>query len=232
MEGTLLLLYKSRRRRNTTLRKPAISSEDSKLREQLKRIEDRTYKTYRARQSASTRLSQRARAWNWAVVSLSTATTVAAIGMLTKPDMYGPNSGTLMVCLSVLVLVATLSTTNMDYPGRSRDMFLNYRKIQRLSVEIEETRNNEGPLKSEWVKEISNRYQVILDETENHTEGDYLRHFSESLKKTDPYFSDSKSLHWKRRRKTSIDTAITLLPYGTLVLPISLLGPLVASLLE
>lgn len=205
-------------------------TEDKEIREQLKKIEKRAYRTYRARQSACIRLSQRARAWNWALVAFSTATTVAAIGMLTNPAMYGANGGTLMVCLSVLVLVATLTTTNMDYPGRSRDMFLNYRKIQKIAVEAEELLQTPRDLSLDVLADITNKYQIVLDETENHTEGDYLRHFSKSLDVAHPYFSEDRHIYRRRRRKMALDAAITLLPCGTLALPAYLVVPLVNSL--
>jgi len=130
--------FKSKFTSSATSPTSTTECDDQSAREQLATVEARAYKTYRARESACVRLGQRARAWNWALVAFSTATTVAAIGMLTDPDMYGRHGSTLLVCVSVLALVVSLATTNMDYSGRSRNMFLNYRKLQRLSVEMEE----------------------------------------------------------------------------------------------
>lgn len=208
------------------------TQEDPVAREQLHDVETRAYKTYRARESACRRLGQRARAWNWALVAFSTSTTIASIGMLTEPSMYGRNGGTLLVCLAVLALVASLTTTNMDYAGRSRDMFLNYRKIQRLSVEMEELRRQSlEPVTARSVKLLEDRYQAVLDETENHTTGDHLRHFSKTVKADNPYFSEDPELYKARRRAMFGDRLITLFPYVTLVLPIGLLVPLVRSLI-
>lgn len=206
---------------------------DEQARAQLKREEQRAYKTYRARQSAANRLGKRARAWNWALVAFSTSTTIAAIGMLSDPNMYGPRGDTLMVCLAILVLVASLATANVDHSGRSRDMFINYRKLQRISVEMEELgTQQEVQVTQKQVKELSDRHQAILDETENHTTGDHLRHFSRTLPKDDLYYSTDKKLHRRRRRTVAADFLITSAPYLTLIVPVALVIPLVKSLLS
>lgn len=206
--------------------------DDPGAREQLRVEESRAYKTYRAREAAARRLGQRARAWNWALVAFSTATTVAAIGLLTDTDMYGPNGNTLLVCLAILALVASLTTANIDYSGRSRDMFINYRKLQRISVEMEEMRRQSGThVTHQMVKELSERYQTILDETENHTPGDHLRHFSRTLPAEHPHYSTDDQLYRARRHSMSLDFFITSLPYGTLIVPAALVVPLAASLL-
>ncbi|MCR6646645.1 MAG: SLATT domain-containing protein [Cellulomonas sp.] len=200
-------------------------------REQLALECKRAYKTYCARQSACNRLGKRARAWNWALVSLATSTAVASIGMLTDRTMYGENGDTLMVCLAVLALVASLATTNMDYSGRSRNMFLNYRKIQRISVEMERLlHQSRAPVTADAVANLSDEYQSLLDEAENHTTGDHLRHFSRTHVTTHPHYSVDPALYSKRRRSMAIDAAITLLPYATLAVPVVLIAPLVAKI--
>lgn len=213
--------------------RPAIPlGDDPGAREQLKVEESRAYKTYRAREAAARRLGQRARAWNWALVAFSTATTIAAIGLLTDIAMYGPNGDTLLVCLAILALVASLTTASIDYSGRSRDMFINYRKLQRISVEMEETgQQTTTPVSYRMVKELWDRYQTILDETENHTPGDHLRHFSRTLPAGHPHHSTDDELYKARRRSMSIDFFITSLPYVTLLVPAALVVPLAASLL-
>lgn len=204
---------------------------DEHVRAQLKLAEQRAYKTYRARQSAANRLGKRARAWNWALVAFSTATTVAAIGMLSDPDMYGQRGDTLLVCLAILALVASLATANVDHSGRSRDMFINYRKLQRISVEMEELGNqHEVPVTRSQVSALSDRHQAILDETENHTTGDHLRHFSRTLPKGDLYYSADRRLHRRRRRAVAADFIITSAPYLTLLVPVALIIPLAKSL--
>jgi hypothetical protein len=226
----------SRRRRrdaqDTAAHASIVPRDDPGAREQLRIEESRAYKTYRAREAAARRLGQRARAWNWALIALSTATTVAAIGLLTDADMYGPNGDTLLVCLTIFTLVASLTTANIDYSGRSRDMFINYRKLQRISVEMEELRRQSGVhITHQMVKELSERYQTILDETENHTPGDHLKHFSRTLPVEHPHYSIDGKLYKVRRRSMSVDLVITSLPYVTLIVPAALVVPLATSLL-
>lgn len=205
---------------------------DSQARRQLGVVELRAYKTYRARQAASERLARRSRAWNWTLIALSTSTTVAAIGMLTDAEMYGKNGSTLMVCLSILVLVASLSTSSLDFSGRSRDMFLNYRKIQRLSVEMEEALSSDVMLvTAKLVAEFSQRYQSILDETENHTRWDHLQHFSRTLPEDDPYHSIDKGLFRARRMAEIGNRAAAAFPYLVLSIPAVLIFPLLRSLI-
>ena len=152
--------------------------------------------------------------------------------MLTDGTMYGPNGDTLLVCLAILALVASLMTTNKDYSGRSRDMFINYRKLQRISVEMEQLGNQTSvPVTRGVVQALSDRHQALLDETENHTPGDHLRHFSRTLPEDDPHYSQDPNLYKERRWSRAKDLAITTLPYGTLAVPLALLVPLVRSLL-
>lgn len=234
MGGIMLNWWNAQRARaiGPKAQEMASSADDPAARLHLAALEARTYRTYRSRESACSRLGKRARAWNGALVALATSTTIASIGMLTDEEMYGTNGSALLVCLAVLALVASLTTTNLDYAGRSRDMFLNYRKIQRISVEMEELRRqSREPVTMQLVRRLSDRYQAVLDETENHTEGDHLRHFSRTLGSDHPYFSVDETVYRRRRRAIATDFAITSFPYATLALPVSLLVPLVRSLL-
>lgn len=209
---------------------PPAENDDKSARDLLAIVEARAYTTYRARESASVRLGQRARAWNWALIALSTATTVAAVGMLTNAKMYGPNGSTLMVCVSVLTLVVSLATTNVDYSARSRDMFLNYRKIQRLSVEMEELKHAQF-VNHAAVTALEKRYQAVLDESENHTSGDYYKNLSTSYPKDHPLYIEKKRCQVRRRLEILRDIIITAFPYATLLLPTVLVIPLIKSLI-
>jgi len=145
--------------------------------------------------------------------------------MLTSPELYGKNGSTVLVCTSVLSLVASLMTTNMDYAGRSRDMYLNYRKIQRISVELEQLRLSSANEFTEKLNEISNHYQDILDETENHTSGDFRRNFPKN-----PSTQVRFAIPVWLQKEVLQDTVITLLPYSTLAVPIIILVPFLRML--
>ena len=64
---------------------------------QLQELESRVYPTYKCRLTAAERLASRNRAWNSSLISMSTATTIASIALLTKPDIYGIAGPTILV---------------------------------------------------------------------------------------------------------------------------------------
>ena len=105
--------------------------------ESLQKLEDRSYKSYKARMYASRRLALRGKAWNASLLSLTVATTIASVGLLTEENMYGAAGPTIFACLAVLSLVTSLVVSGQNYGGRSRDLFNNYRRLQRLSTEAE-----------------------------------------------------------------------------------------------
>jgi hypothetical protein len=178
----------------------------------LEVLEDRSYKTYYSRLRASQRLASRHRAWNASLISTTTASAIASIALLADADIYGGAGPTLLVCISVLTLTASLVTSGLDYSGRSRDMFLNYRRIQRLSAEVERMKKEPHLHRFAVVEELNRRYDALLDESENHTEADYYRAFP----------IDKKS--WSTRR----ESALSIFPYVSLLIPIGLVAPLVS----
>lgn len=134
-------------------------------------LERRSYKTYLARLKASERLALRNKAWNASLVALTTSATIGSVGMLSDGEMYGSGGDTLLVCVSILTLVASLVTSGLDYSGRSRDMFINYRKVQRISVLAEAAKCDP----TIDVAALWDDYHALMDESENHTAGDYYR---------------------------------------------------------
>jgi len=181
----------------------------------LKNVETRSYKTYRARLKAFERLQSRQRAWNTSLLALSVATTIASIALLTDDGMYGKAGPTVLVCVSVLALVASLAVAGLDYGVRSRDMFMNYRAIQRIAVEAESL--GEGDPSAEDVQELSERYNALLDDSENHTSADH--------KAADP---DAKIRRWH----VAASFTLTVLPYLALVVPLLVVVPFIAWALQ
>lgn len=145
----------------------------------LEKLADRSYKTYKARLVAAERLQSRNRAWNACLLSLSVATTLASVALLTDKEMYGHAGPTILVCVAVMALVASLVVSGLNYGGRSRDMFMNYRRIQKLSVEAEGLVNS-GAASIEDVNQLAERYETLLDDSENHTTSDYIRAVSDN----------------------------------------------------
>jgi hypothetical protein len=184
--------------------------------ESLEKLEDRSYKSYKGRMHASQRLALRDKAWNTSLLSLTVATTIASIGLLTDSRMYGMAGSTLFVCLAVLSLVISLVVAGLNYGGRSRDLFNNYRRIQRLSSEVEHLRaTNDHPSFAE-VKAFLDRYNDLLDESENHTAADHERGSNEG------------QVSWVVVK----DKSISALPFVTLVIPVLVMVPFVQWLLR
>lgn len=178
----------------------------------LENLATRSYKTYRSRLVASERLQSRNRAWNACLLSLSVATTLASVAMLSEPEMYGTAGSTILVCVSIMALVASLVVAGLNFGGRSRDMFMNYRRIQRLSVEAE-TLLSQGTANADEVGQLAARYESLLDDSENHTESDFQRAVPDSARGTWPI----------RRAKL-----LTVMPYSALLVPLLVIWPILA----
>jgi hypothetical protein len=188
----------------------------------LELLENRSYKTYLARLQAAKRLRKREQAWNVFLIALTVATTIAAVSLLANPTIYGPRGDVIMVCVAVLSLAASLIVPSLNYSGRARDMFSNYRRIQRLSSEVERARALGLRPKSKRARAYFDRYQALLDESENQSESDFraAQRTSPSIGQTQP----ARPLTWLRRVG---DRVPGFLPYVALLLPASLLVPIV-----
>lgn len=178
--------------------------------ETLRKLEDRSYKNYKRRMQASQRLASRDKAWNTSLLSLTFATTVASIGLLTNGAMYGAAGPTVLVGLAVFSLVISLVVSSLNYGARSRDLFNNYRRFQRLSVDVEHLNTSGEEKSSTEIQVLLDRFNDLLDESENHTDADHLR--AEGHK----YSLDLMK-----------DWLLSALPYATLVIPLLVLAPFV-----
>lgn len=136
--------------------------------------EKRTYQTYKARVRAANRLKARGVAWTTALISASTAASIASIASIVEQDLYGEYGSVIAAAISVLTLVASLVVTGVNYEARHRKMFDNYRKIQRLSAELEFLRANSVHQSDEQIRVLLDRYQDLLDESENHSDLDNM----------------------------------------------------------
>jgi hypothetical protein len=177
----------------------------------LELLERRSFATYQARLRASKRLMTRNNAWNASLIAASTATTIASVALLANNDIYGTNGETLFVCLAVLSLTASLVTSGLNYSGRSRDMFSNYRRIQRLSAEAERAKQTPSMQTFAVVEELNAKYDELLDGSENHTEADFF-HANRTGRKP--------SSVWSER-------LLSFFPYVSLIIPVLLLPPLI-----
>lgn len=125
--------------------------------------------------------------------------------------MYGKAGATVLVCVSILALVASLVVADLNYGGRSRDMFMNYRRIQRLSVRAESLLSR-GEASSYDVAELTERYESLLDDSENHSDSDFR------LALPNPDLGTGPATRAK---------LLTLAPYSALIAPIFVIWPIV-----
>jgi len=177
----------------------------------LQTLEKRSFKTYEARLRAASRLAARNRAWNAFLIATSSATVIASVALLVEPDIYGIGGPVLLVGVSILTVVASLVTASLDYSGRARNMFINYRKVQRLSGKAERARQDPRRCNQETVNRLSKEYDNLLDESENHTEGDHAK--AQSL--------------WRSRSRLK-EWLLTVTPLGSFLLPVLLIVPLLS----
>ncbi len=186
------------------------------LRAAVKKLEDRSYSTFKARVAAHERLNARNHAWNASMVALSAAVAVASIGVLTDPGMYGARGETVLAALGVMSLVASLVVANANYGARSRNMESNFKRIQELSVIAEGFFVNAATATCQEYERLRREYHSLIDAAENHTSGDHHR------AQTTGAFP---ALRWKCLKETLVTTA----PYLSLALPIGLLVPFVRA---
>ncbi|WP_284989491.1 SLATT domain-containing protein [Arthrobacter sp. efr-133-TYG-120] len=177
----------------------------------LQKLETRSYTSYKGRMYASQRLALRDKAWNTSLLSLTVATTIASVGLLANVRMYGDAGPALFVCLAVLSLVISLVVAGLNYGARSRDLFNNYRRLQRLSSEVELLRLSDENPSDVQARALLNRYNDLLDESENHNQSDYQR----AIK--------SHPVSWA----IVTDFALSAVPFISLIIPVLVLVPFV-----
>lgn len=171
------------------------------VRDLLSALEDRAYKSYKSRLNTHLRVQARSRAWNTALVSLATATTIAALGLLVDNEMYGESGETLLAACSVLGLAASLVVAAVDYPGRAVRIETNYKDIQDVSSRIQAAGSLDASPTLDIHGVLYKEYDALIRQSENHSDADWHR---VEGKKT-----------WAR----ALSAAVTMIPYLTLALP-------------
>lgn len=169
--------------------------------ELLAALEDRSFRTYKCRIRAYERIQSRIRAWNTALISLATATTVAAIGLLVDSTMYGESGDAFLAACAILGLATSLVVASLDYPGRAVRMETSYKEIQDVSSRVQAVRNTSGAPSLNDYDTFYALYSELIRHSENHTAAD----------------QDTYDNRWSWARRAS--AGLTLVPYLTLVLP-------------
>lgn len=139
----------------------------------FKKLVDRSYATYQSRIYASERLARLNTTWNVALMLGSVATTIDSVVLLVDDAALGPKGDVVLTCASILTLFVAVAISGMNLSGKSRDMFTSYRRIQRLSADVERAAVND-PTPSTLTR-LAGEYDDMLDNSENHRLCDYLK---------------------------------------------------------
>jgi len=136
-------------------------------------LERRSYKSYLARVQTERRLRRVGLTWNAAQTSLAVALIAVSVLYLAFPSSQSDLMVVYLISLSVLALAVSISVGSLDYSGRAREMFRNYRDLQSFSARVESiqkvtlfsTRRSLAGLQAE--------YDLLIDQAENHSNLDY-----------------------------------------------------------
>lgn len=207
------------------------------LRKAVANLEKRSYATYLNRLVAQERLAARNNAWNFALIAITTATTIASVGLLSDSEIYGSQGATLLAALAVVSLAASIAVSSMNYGARSRAMEANYKRLQQISIEAENFWVEGGSTSPDRFFALVREYGVAVENSENHTVGDFARVAQRQWQKMGPDLgeSDDDAIRKRRERAKRLelalrpqrwrDTAITLTPYVSLLVPLGILVP-------
>lgn len=181
----------------------------------FQKLTDRSYTTYQSRIKASERLARLNACWNIALMVSAVAVTIDSVVLLVDSTALGDKGDVVLVCASIITLFISVTVSGMNLSGRSRDMFTSYRRIQRLSAEAE--RHAVHDCTSERLNQLSQEYDDMLDNSDNHRLCDYLK------------IRPEKREHWWQGRS---DIAALVPPILLIAVSIGLVSPAVAWMLS
>lgn len=167
-----------------------METEQDSLAVQFAKLVDRSYTTYQSRVHASERLARLSATWNVALVVGTLAATIDSVVLLVDKSALGPRGDVVLTCASILTLFISVAISGMNLSGKSRDMFTSYRRIQRLSSEVERTAASRPSV--EALFRLAGEYDDLLDNSENHRFCDFLK--AEPARRTRPWQGRSNLL--------------------------------------
>ena len=121
-----------------------------------------------------------------------------------------------MVALAITSLVTSLVVSSVNYGTRAKAMESNYKKIQRISVEVEALRSAPAPgtnLHEEY-RDLLHEYGYVIDSSENHSDSDYQKANSMS----------GAPITAKQGWRESL---LSVVPYAFLGVPVAVLVPFI-----
>ncbi|WP_145536556.1 SLATT domain-containing protein [Yersinia alsatica] len=131
-------------------------------------LRDKIWFTYKARMYAHKRLNFYDVHTQFILIWYSLTLVIISVISLRIDKLYGSNTDIIITCLSIVVLVLTLTVTARDFRGRAISMRENYLGLQRLYNEI----NTNG----KTVPQIADEYHNYLYKGENHYSIDDMEH--------------------------------------------------------
>ncbi|WP_182045218.1 SLATT domain-containing protein [Curtobacterium sp. ME26] len=142
-------------------------------RDTLADLERRSYRSYRARIESERRLRRVGLFWSAAQTALAVGLIAVSVLYLAYPERQSTLMLVYLISLSVLALAVSVTVGALDYTGRAREMFRNYRAIQALSVRVESARKSQLFITKRFVHRMHSEYDLLLDNSENHTSLDW-----------------------------------------------------------
>lgn len=136
-------------------------------------LERRAYRSYLARVESERRLRRVGLFWNTAQTALAVGLIAVSVLYLAYPSHQSTLMLVYLISLSVLALAVSVTVGALDYSGRAREMFRNYRAIQALSVRIESERKSRWFVTLRFLKQAQSEYDLLLDNAENHSQVDW-----------------------------------------------------------
>lgn len=136
-------------------------------------LERRSYRSYRARIETERRLRRVGLTWNAAQTALAVGLIAVSVLYLAYPDEQNTLMVVYLISLAVLALAVSVTVGALDYSGRAREMFRNYRSIQALSVRIESTQKSRLFISRRFLEQAQTEYDLLLDHAENHSQLDW-----------------------------------------------------------
>ena len=147
------------------------------LEKRRERVERRSYASYRCRQIASERLDRLHFGWSTGLAITSAIVLIVGILAIGYSETLSLPTDLLSVSLSLAILIFSLVISQRNYGARSRDLFENYRVLQRISIDAERLDSSQASELLDYrLSELEERYQEALDRSENHTSLDHERH--------------------------------------------------------
>lgn len=126
----------------------------------LASLKDKIWFTYKARMYAHKRLDFYDVHTQFILIWYSLSLVIISVISLRIDKLYGSNTDIIITCLSIIVLILTLTVTTRDFRGRAISMRENYLGLQRLYNEIDTN--------VKTASQIADEYHHYLSKGENH----------------------------------------------------------------